>query len=112
MDLIAYLLIDIYCVCNYIYPFFLGHLTFPGETTVSYLTVYMDSTREMEMIGILGHDSALYGYTGQGTILANEMNFVMNHATGAGSIDRPVSQGKESGEKDKGSKISNRGRDG
>ena len=39
-----------------------------------------------EMIGVLGHDSTLCGYTGLGTAWANEMNFVTNHAAGAGSI--------------------------
>ena len=34
----------------------------------------------------LGNDSALEGYTGLETTSANEMNFVMNHAPGAGSI--------------------------
>ena len=43
------------------------------------------------MIGVLGHDSALLGYTGTGTTWpANEMNFVMNHALGAGLIAWPV----------------------
>ena len=42
------------------------------------------------MIGILGRDSALYGYTGPETTWANEMKFVMNHAPGAGSIARLV----------------------
>ena len=40
--------------------------------------------------GLLGHDSALSGYTGPWTTLANEMNFVMSHASGAVSIARPV----------------------
>ena len=35
---------------------------------------------------VLGHHAALYGYTGPGTTWANEMNFSMNHAPGAGSI--------------------------
>ena len=30
--------------------------------------------------GVWGHDSTLYGYTGQGATGANEINFVMNHA--------------------------------
>ena len=42
-----------------------------------------------EMTGVLGHDSALSGYTGPRTTWANEMNFVMNH-TLAGSIEGPV----------------------
>ena len=37
-----------------------------------------------EMIGVLGHDSALEGYTGPGPTWANEIN-LMNHAPGAGS---------------------------
>ena len=39
------------------------------------------------MIGVLSHDSALSRYTGPGTTWANEMNFVMTHAPGAGSIN-------------------------
>ena len=35
---------------------------------------------------------ALEGYTGPGTTWGNEMNFVMKHAPGAGSIARPVKQ--------------------
>ena len=46
----------------------------------------------MKMNGDLGPDSALYGYTGTGTTWATEMNFVMNHASGVGSIARPVDQ--------------------
>ena len=38
------------------------------------------------MNGVLGHDSALSGYTGPGTTWANEMNFGMEHAPGAGSL--------------------------
>ena len=45
-----------------------------------------------EMNAILGINSALQIYTCLGTIWANEMNFVMNHAPGAGSIARPVDQ--------------------
>ena len=43
-----------------------------------------------EMNGVLAHDSALYGYIGSGTTWVNEMNFVMNHAPGAGSIAQLV----------------------
>ena len=42
------------------------------------------------MVFYLGHDSALQGHTGPGTTWANEMNFVMERAPGAGSIARPV----------------------
>ena len=45
-----------------------------------------------EMNGVLGHDYALEGYIGARTTWANEMNFSMNHAPGAGSISRPVDQ--------------------
>ena len=38
------------------------------------------------MNGVLGHNSALYGYTGPRITWANEINFVMKHASGAGSI--------------------------
>ena len=36
------------------------------------------------MIGVLGQDSALLGYAGLETIW---VNFVVNHAPGAGSLD-------------------------
>ena len=39
-----------------------------------------------EMISVLDHDSALWGYTGPGTTGANGMKFVMNYAPDAGSI--------------------------
>ena len=42
------------------------------------------------MNGVLGHDCALYGYTGPGTTCTNEMNFGMNQAPGAGSLARPA----------------------
>ena len=42
------------------------------------------------MNDLLGHNSALQGYTAPGTTQAKEMNFVMNHAPGAGSIAQPV----------------------
>ena len=45
-----------------------------------------------QMIGVLGNDSALEGYTSLGTTEANEINFVMNLTPGAGSIDQPVDQ--------------------
>ena len=38
------------------------------------------------MNGVLGHDFQLKDYTGPGTTWANEMNFVINHASGAGLI--------------------------
>ena len=46
------------------------------------------------MNDVLGHDFALegYQYTGPGTTWSNEMNVVMNHAKGAGSIARLVNQ--------------------
>ena len=40
--------------------------------------------QEAEWCGVLGHDSALQGYTGLGTNWANGMNFVMNNAPSAG----------------------------
>ena len=42
------------------------------------------------MNSVLDHDSALKGYTGPRTTWANEMNFVMTHAPGAGEIARPL----------------------
>ena len=42
-----------------------------------------------QMNGVSGH---VQGYTGPGTIWANEMNLVLNHAPGAGSLTRPVDQ--------------------
>ena len=44
------------------------------------------------MIGVLGHDSALVRLYWVGATGANEMNFVIKHAPGAGSIARPVGQ--------------------
>ena len=44
------------------------------------------------MVVIVGDHSSLYGYTGPRTNWANEMDFIMNHASSAGSIDRPVDQ--------------------
>ena len=44
------------------------------------------------MNSVQGHNSALEGYTAPETTWANEMNFIMNHAPGAGSIARPVDQ--------------------
>ena len=44
------------------------------------------------MNGVLGHDSAVQGYTGSGTTRANEMNVGMNHVPGVGSIVRSVDQ--------------------
>ena len=45
-----------------------------------------------KMNGVINHDSVLQGYTELGTTWANEMNFVMNHAPGAGLLARPVDQ--------------------
>ena len=39
---------------------------------------------EKTVDGVLGHNSTLLDYTGPGTTWANEMNFVMIHAPGAG----------------------------
>ena len=36
------------------------------------------------MNGVLSHNSVLKGYTGPGTTWANDMNFIMNYAPGAG----------------------------
>ena len=44
------------------------------------------------MIGVLGHGSALERLYWAADNLANEMNFVVNHTHGAGSIARPVAQ--------------------
>ena len=43
--------------------------------------IYVPRENAHEMIGVLGHDSALQGYTGPETT-ANEMNFVTNYALG------------------------------
>ena len=46
-----------------------------------------------QMTGVLGHDSSfVQGFNGPGTTRANEMNFIKNHAPGAGLIARPVDQ--------------------
>ena len=42
------------------------------------------------MNGMLGNDSVMQSYAGKGTTRANEMNFGMNRAPGAGSITRPT----------------------
>ena len=47
---------------------------------------------EIEMNGVSHHDAALLGYIEPGTTWADEMNFVVNHAPGAGSITRRVDQ--------------------
>ena len=45
------------------------------------------------MNGVICHDSALVRlYIGPGITWADEMNFVMNHAPGAGFIASPVNQ--------------------
>ena len=44
------------------------------------------------MNGVLGHDSVLIRLYWAGATWGNEVNFVMNHAPGAGSIARPVDQ--------------------
>ena len=44
------------------------------------------------MNGVEGDDCVLSGYTGPRTTWANEMNSVMKHAPGAGSIGRPGEQ--------------------
>ena len=44
------------------------------------------------MTDVLGHDFALVSITRPGTTWANNMNFVINRAPGAGSIVRPVEQ--------------------
>ena len=46
----------------------------------------------MEMTGVLGHDSALGRLSFAGDNLGYVMNFVMNHAPGAGSTAGPVDQ--------------------
>ena len=38
------------------------------------------------MNGVLGHNSALYAYSGLGTTQANELKFGLKHAPGAGLI--------------------------
>ena len=38
------------------------------------------------MNGASGYNSAVKGYTGPGITWANEMNYGLNHAPGAGSI--------------------------
>ena len=42
------------------------------------------------MNDISGQESALLGYTGPGITWANEVDFSMNHAPGAGSITQPA----------------------
>ena len=44
------------------------------------------------MNGAVSHNAALKGYIGPGTTWTNEVHFVMNHSTGAGSLTQPVDQ--------------------
>ena len=44
--------------------------------------VKMRKRERNEMIGVLGHDSDLQGYSGPETTWAYKMNFVMNYAPG------------------------------
>ena len=60
--------------------------------TVDLVPLCMDRLHVSKIIDVLGHDSALSGYTGPGKIWANEMNFVVNHAPGAGLFAQTVDQ--------------------
>ena len=46
------------------------------------LSIKYKKSKKMSMVGVLGHDSALEGYTSTGPVTTwdNEMNFVMNRA--------------------------------
>ena len=44
------------------------------------------------MISVLGHDSQRKAILGRGTTWANEINFVLDHAPGAGLITQLVDQ--------------------
>ena len=56
------------------------------------LTATVRSVIVADLNGVLGHDSALLRLTWAEDNLVNEMNSVMNHTPGAGSIARPVDQ--------------------
>ena len=55
--------------------------------------VFLERKRKVhEMNGILGHDSAVYSNSGLEKSWVNGMNFVMNHACGAGLLAPPIDQ--------------------
>ena len=43
-----------------------------------------------KMNSVSGLDSAVWGYTGSGSIWATDLNFSLNHASDAGSISQPI----------------------
>ena len=52
--------------------------------------MFLRYVEQIEMNGVIGHDSALQGLTREMATWANEINFDMNHAPGVGLIARPV----------------------
>ena len=66
------------------------HLLVRLWNILSYINIKIN-VNESKINGVLGH-SVLKGYTGPGTTWANEMNFAMHFAPGAGSIARPLDQ--------------------
>ena len=73
--------------CVYVYATIV-----PQITAIPFCQLFQKTIMHMfhNNDSVLGHNSALKGYTGLGTNWANEVNFIMNHAPGAGSIPRPV----------------------
>ena len=49
-----------------------------------------DTRIENKINGVSGRDTALQGYTGPETTWAYEVNCIINHAPGAGSIVQPA----------------------
>ena len=52
--------------------------------TLKTYTAHILAVSSSKMNVVLGHDSSLKGCTGPGTTWGNEVNFGMNHASGAG----------------------------
>ena len=72
-------------VTQFIFPFMKAYKAYILGFTKHKLNMAqrMDAYSK-NMNGVLGHDSALEGSTGAGTIWANKMNFSMIHAPCAG----------------------------
>ena len=46
--------------------------------------------KSLDLLGVIGQDFEMKGYTAPETTQSNEMNFGMNHAPDAGLIAQPV----------------------
>ena len=97
MQTLSFILVQRVMICSDIY-YTMGKngvlimiLLLHPQTLVHHTFHCQQILMRSRMIGVLGHDSALLGYTGPETTWANEMIFVMNHAPGAGSISNKES---------------------